>query len=56
MSDRVSDYPSEKRVGHTREWTVLRDIGCVVCGEDAEGCQAAHLLPHKKGNEVGAFC
>ncbi|KAJ6491142.1 hypothetical protein C8R45DRAFT_928969 [Mycena sanguinolenta] len=55
MSDRVSNHPSEKQVGHIREWTVLRDIGCLVCREDAEGCQAAHIIPHKKGNENAIF-
>lgn len=31
----------------------LRDLSCVVTGASAEACDAAHILPHVKGDQVG---
>ncbi|KAJ7869623.1 hypothetical protein B0H13DRAFT_2062852 [Mycena leptocephala] len=53
MSNRQSDSPSDQRANDLRPLVILRDYMCVVCGkEDASGCEAAHAIPHCKGNDV----
>jgi hypothetical protein len=53
MSDRQSDSQSDQRANDLRPLVILRDYMCVVCGkEDASGCEAAHVVPHCKGNDV----
>ncbi|KAJ7102366.1 hypothetical protein B0H15DRAFT_1017512 [Mycena belliarum] len=53
LSDPTSDGSHSSRDLSLRARTILRDHGhCIVCGrEEALFCQAAHIIPHSKGEE-----
>ncbi|KAJ6510391.1 hypothetical protein C8R45DRAFT_1160858 [Mycena sanguinolenta] len=52
MSDRASDdnWNTQTRKPRLFARAVLRDTGCVICNEDATGCEAAHIIPCVKGD------
>ena len=54
LNERVttSSATTARRSRRFREQIVERDGSCVITGEAAEHCDAAHLIPRGKGNEV----
>ena len=53
LNDRITTAEGSTRTGGFRSNVKRRDGGaCVVTGMGASHCDAAHLIPHSKGDEV----
>ena len=52
LNERVTSSASAQHSGEFRGQILQRDGSCVITGEEAELCDAAHLIPSVKGDEV----
>ena len=52
LVDRITSTANTMRRENFRRGIVARDGHCLVTGELAEICQATHLIPFRKGDEV----
>ena len=50
LNDRVTSSSTARRSGEFRGQIVQRDGSCVITGELAGRCDAAHLIPRAKGD------
>jgi len=53
LNDRITTAQGSTRDGDFRSNVIRRDgQACVVTQEEEGGCDATHLIPHSKGDEV----
>jgi hypothetical protein len=55
LNERVTSTAKTPHATDFRKRIVNRDRSCIVTGETADVCDAAHLIPHSKGDTVGSL-
>jgi hypothetical protein len=55
LNERVTSTAKTPHATDFRKRIVNRDRSCIVTGETADVCDAAHLIPHSKGDAVGSL-